>query len=375
VAATAPNPADPGFCGAPEPCGQGLIMAERAEVIVIGGGQAGLAAGYYLSQARIPFLILDAGARAGDSWRRRWDSLELFTAARYSALPGLPFPGDPEHYPGKDAVADYLENYARTHELPIRHDARVTSLERTDDGYRAATGSGDYEAAQVIISAGAYQQPRIPHLSAKLGSEVTQLHSTGYRNPSQLPTREVLVVGAANSGAQIAEDLAATHRVHLSRGGRIPRMPRRLLGRSLHFWGDHLGLIAAPLDGSWRGRTQRGDLLVGTSLRQLQRRHGVDLRGRTDAARERTVSFEDGTELDVDTVIWATGFRSDYTWIHAAVLDAHGAPIHQRGVTGTPGLFFLGMKNQYSRGSSLIGWVRHDAAFIVEHIRGARVRT
>jgi putative flavoprotein involved in K+ transport len=348
-------------------------MAEHAEVIVIGGGQAGLTAGYYLSQARIPFLILDAEARAGDSWRRRWDSLELFTAARYSALPGLSFPGDPEHYPGKDAVADYLENYARTLELPIRHDSRVTSLERSDGGYRAATGSGEYQAAQVIISAGAYQRPRVPPLSEKLGSEVSQLHSADYRNPGQLPGREVLVVGAANSGAQIAEDLAATHRVHLSQGARIPRMPRRLLGKSVHFYGDHLGLIAASLD-SWRGRTQRGDLLIGTSMRRLQRRHGVHLRPRAAGARERTVSFEDGSELEVGTVIWATGFRSDYSWIHAPVLDAQGAPIHRRGVTGSPGLFLLGMKNQYSRGSSLIGWVRHDAAFIVEQV-GTRGRS
>jgi putative flavoprotein involved in K+ transport len=349
-------------------------MAERTEVIVIGGGQAGLAAGYYLSQAQIPFVIADAEARAGDSWRRRWDSLELFTAARYSALPGLPFPGDPEHFPGKDAVADYLENYARAHELPVRNDSRVTSLERTEDGYSATTGSGEYQAAQVIVSAGAYQQPRVPPLSGKLGSGVTQMHSASYRNPGQLPGREVLVVGAANSGAQIAEDLAATHRVHLSQGARIPRMPRRLLGQSVHFYGDHLGLIAAPLD-SWRGRTQRGDLLIGTSLRQLSRRHGVDLHGRTAAARERTVSFEDGTELEVETVIWATGFRPDYSWIRAPVLDPQGAPVHRRGVTSSPGLFFLGMKNQYSRGSSLIGWVRHDAAFIVEQVRGTRVLT
>jgi len=227
----------------------------------------------------------------------------------------------------------------------------------------------------VIISAGAYQRPRVPPLSEKLGSEVTQLHSSGYRNPGQLPARDVLVVGAANSGAQIAEDLAATHRVHLSQGAKIPRLPRRLLGKSLHYWGDHLGLIAAPLDGSWRGRTQRGDLLVGTSLRQLQRRHGVELHGRTVDAGQRTVSFEDGSRLEVEAVIWATGFRSDYSWIHVPVLDPQGAPVHQRGVTGSPGLFFLGMKNQYSRGSSLIAWVRHDAAFIVEHIRGTRVLT
>jgi putative flavoprotein involved in K+ transport len=202
---------------------------------------------------------------------------------------------------------------------------------------------------------------------------VTQLHSSGYRNPGQLPARDVLVVGAANSGTQIAEDLAATHRVHLSQGARIPRLPRRLLGKSVHFYGDHLGLIAAPLD-SWRGRTQRGDLLIGTSLRQLSRRHGVDLHGRTAATREHTVSFQDGTELEAGTVIWATGFRSGYSWIHAPVLDPQGTPVHRRGVTSSPGLFFLGMKNQYSRGSSLIGWVRHDAAFIVEQVRGTRVR-
>ncbi len=344
---------------------------QSAEVLVIGGGQAGLAAGYYLSQARIPFLILDAEARTGDSWRRRWDSLELFSAARYSALPGLPFPGHPEHFPGKDRVADYLEDYARTFGLPIRHHSRLTSLDRVDGGYLAATDTGEYQAAQVIISPGAYQRPWMPPLSEKLGSSVTQLHSADYRSPGELTAREVLVVGAANSGAQIAEDLAATHRVYLSQGARIPRLPRRLLGHSVHFYGDHLGLIAAPLDSSWRGRTQRGDLLIGTSLRQLKRRHGVDLRPRTTGASEHAVSFADGSDLDVQTVIWATGYRSDYSWIGAPVLDANGAPLHQRGVTTIPGLYFLGLKNQYSRGSSLIGWIKHDAAYIVGHVRQA----
>jgi putative flavoprotein involved in K+ transport len=341
---------------------------KRTKVIVVGGGQAGLTAGYYLSQARIPFLILDAEARVGESWRRRWDSLELFTSARYSALPDLPFPGDPDHYPGKDEVGDYLENYARTFELPIRHESRATSVERSDGGYRIATQSSEYEATQVIISTGAYQRPRVPPLSTKLSDEVTQLHSSDYHNPEQLAADEVLVVGAANSGAQIAEDLATTHRVHLSKGAKIPRLPRRVLGKSVHFYGDHLGLIAAPLD-SWRGRTQRGDLLIGTSLRQLKRHHGVDLCGRTVDAHGRTVNFDDGGELEVTTLIWATGFHSDYSWVHVSVFDAQGLPIHRRGVTDAPGLFFLGIKNQYSRGSSLIGWVKHDAAFIVDQVR------
>jgi putative flavoprotein involved in K+ transport len=178
----------------------------------------------------------------------------------------------------------------------------------------------------------------------------------------------VLVVGAANSGAQIAEDLAQTHRVHLSQGARIPRLPRRLLGKSVHWYGDHLGLIAAPLD-SWRGRTQRGDLMIGTSLRELKRRHGVELHDRTIDADGRSIRFRDGQRLEVEAVVWATGYRPDYSWIRAPVLDAQGTLVHTRGLTRSAGLYFLGMKNQYSRGSSLIAWVKHDAEFIVDHVQ------
>jgi len=345
-------------------------VTEQAAVIVVGGGQAGLTAGYYLTRAKIPFVILHASARVGDSWRERWDSLTLFTPAVYSALPGLPFPGDPEHYPRKDDVADYLEQYALTNELPIRCDSPVSSLEPAESGYRLHTPSSVYEAAQVIVATGAYQRPHIPPISERLSGAVTQLHSAAYRNPDHIPARRVLVVGAANSGAQIAEDLASTHQVRLSQGTRIPRLPRRVLGKSVHWYGDHLGLIAASLD-SWRGRTQRGDTLIGTSLRQLKRHHCVELVDRTVDAHERTVTLKDGRELEVETVIWATGYRPNYSWIHAPVLDPHGAPIHRRGVTQSPGLYFLGMKNQYSRGSSLIHWVRHDAQFIVGQLGAA----
>lgn len=347
---------------------------ERTEVIVVGGGQAALTAGYYLKKANLPFVILDAGPRVGESWRQRWDSLTLFTVARYSALPGIPFPGEPEHYPGKDEVADYMDRYARELELPIRHNSRVTSLATADGGYRVQTVSGEYGAAQVIIATGAYQRPHIPVVAERLGGDVGQLHSADYRNPDQVASRQVLIVGAANSGAQIAEDLASSHDVHLSRGARLPRLPLRLLGRSVHWYGDHLGLIAAPLD-SWRGRTQRGDLLIGTSLGQLRRRHGVTLHGRTVDMHDRIARFRDGTQLEVEGVIWATGYRADYSWIDIGVFDARGMPVHERGVTRSPGLYFLGMKNQYSRGSSLIAWVRHDAKFIADAVLayGARV--
>jgi putative flavoprotein involved in K+ transport len=343
--------------------------AGRAEVIVVGGGQAGMAAGYYLSRAGIDFLILDAGNRAGEAWRRRWDSLELFTPSRYSSLPGRVFPGDPGDYPGKNEVADYLADYARVFALPIRYRSPVTALEAAaGGGYRLATGSGYYEAAQVIVATGAYQQPWTPPAAAGLGPGVTQLHSADYRNPGQIPGDEVLVVGAANSGAQIAAELVATRRVWLSRGASIRRLPRTIAGIPIHALGDRLGLIPASLD-TWRGRTQRGDLLVGPSLRQLARRHHIELAGRLASAHGDTVSFADGRQLQISTVIWATGYRPGYSWIHVPLLDEHGRPRHQRGVTSYPGLYFLGMHNQYSRGSSLIHWVRHDAEYIASQAR------
>jgi putative flavoprotein involved in K+ transport len=346
-------------------------LTDRTDVLVVGAGQAGLAAGYYLARAGIPFLIIDGVARIGDSWRSRWDSLALFTVARYSGLPGLPFPGDPEHFPGKDEVGDYLEEYARGFDMPIRLNARATMLERRDGGYRAETEDCTYEARQVIVATGAYQRPHVPEIAQKLSDSVAQVHSAEYTNPEQVGRGEVLVVGAANSGAQIAEDLAPSRRVYLAQGRRIPRMPRRLLGRSLYWWADHLRLLTAPLEGSLRGRTQRGDLLIGTSLRQRERRHGVTLLERAVDADGHTVTFDDGRTVEVESVVWATGYRPDYPWLKMPVLDASGAPIQRRGVTESEGLYFLGMRDLYSRGSSLIGWVKHDAEHIVDHIRRA----
>ena len=349
-------------------------MSRSLDVLVIGGGQAGLVAGHYLRRTGLEFAILDAGPRVGDAWRRRWDSLELFTTARYSALPGLPFPGDPEHFPGKDEVADYLESYAQAFELPVHVGTRVSGLRRSDGGYEAQTDAGTWRSRQVLVATGAYQRPHVPPVAARLGDEVTQLHSAEYREPAQLPGDEVLVVGGGNSGVQIAEELAADRRTTLAQGEPIRRVPRRILGRSLHWWGDHLGLITAPLD-SLRGRTQRGELLVGTGPRQLARDHGVSLLPRVVDTADSKVVFADGRSAAFDAVVWATGFRSDYSWIDVPVFDEHGAPVHDRGVTAADGLYFLGMHFQHSRGSALIAFVRDDAEFIVERVcRGAADR-
>jgi putative flavoprotein involved in K+ transport len=342
-------------------------VPERTDVLIVGGGQAGLAVSYYLTLANIAHLVLDADPRTGDSWRRRWDSLELFSVADYSALPGLRFPGDPERFPAKDEVADYLEGYAHKFGLPIRHGTRVRSLGSSNGRYQLDSESGAFESAHVVVATGAYQIPSVPDFAEKLSPDVVQMHSGGYRNPAQLAAGRILVVGTANSGAQIAADLSRNHDVILSRGQKIGRLPKRILGKGLHWYGDHLGLIAAPLD-SWRGGTQRHDILIGAGLRQLERRHGVTLVSRTVDATDQSVTLADGQGLDVEAIVWATGYHSDYSWIRVPVFDERGAPVHRRGVTLASGLFFLGMHNQYSRGSSLIGFVSHDASFISERI-------
>ena len=346
-------------------------MGEQTDVLVIGGSQAGLTAGYYLRRSGIPFLILDAASRVGDSWRNRWDSLELFSVARYSSLPGLAFPGDPEHFPGKDAVADYVEQYAQTFDLPVRLETRATSLEAVAGGYRVTAGSMTYEADQVIVATGAYQRPHVPDVAKRLDAGITQLHTAEYRNPDQLPPGDVLVVGGANSGAQIAEELAATRRVRLARGRKPLRLPRRILGKGLHWWGERLGVISAPAGRFWNPK-KGGDLLIGTSYRQLARDHGIEFLGRVIAANGRRVECADGRTVEPANVVWGTGFRSDYSWVHLPVIDVDGLPIHERGVTRADGLYFLGMHFQHSLGSSLIGFVKHDAKFLVERITGAR---
>ncbi|RCG27066.1 hypothetical protein DQ384_27780 [Sphaerisporangium album] len=352
-------------------------MAERTEVIVVGGGQSGLVAGYFLKKAGIPFLVLDEEPRLGEDWRRRWDSLELFTIAQYCALPGLRFPGRKNHFPGKDEMADYIRSYAREFDLPVRLDTKVTSLERTDGGYRLETSKGVYEADQVIIATGAYRLPRVPEMARKLNGDVYQVHTGEYRNPSQIPGQTVVVVGAANSGAQIAPELTRTHRVLLSQGSHLPAFGRKFLGKGLHWWGDKFGLISKPLVGE-RDRLHKKTILVGPSLKKISRRYGVELVGRTVDCEGDTLRFEDGRAFQPDAVVWATGFRYDYSWVRVPVHDEDGTPVQERGVTSAPGLYVLGMQCQYSYGSALVWWVKDDASYLVERIqefrRGGRAR-
>ena len=339
----------------------------RFEVVVVGAGQAGLTMGFFLKQQGRHFLIAEAGSIAS-AWRERWESLTLFTPRRYSSLPGFPLPGDPDSYPTRDEVIAYLEEYAKRFELPIQKHARVRRLTKEDGPFALEANDERVTAEQVVIATGPFQAPYVPEVAERLSQDVFQLHATGYRKPTDIPRGTVLVVGGGNTGFQIAKELSRTHRVVLAVGSRQTPLPQRLLGRDLFWWLTTSRLFNTTVDSRLGRRLSTRETLIGSSPRELRRRYGVELKPRVVDANGRTVRFEDGSEFEGDAVLWATGYRPDYSWIDLPILDERGRLRHRRGVTDVPGLYFLGLTWQHTRGSALIGWVKEDAEFIAGEI-------
>ena len=345
---------------------------ERFETVVIGGGQAGLAAGHYLAERGIDHVILSDEARVGNNWRRRWDSLRLYTPARFSGLPGMCFPAPPDHFADKDEVADYLERYAARFELPVRPDVRARSMTWDGTRYHIAVDGGTsiLEADTVIVATGAFQRPRVPRVSSRLSPTIFQIHSSEYRSPFALPDGPVLVVGAGTSGAQIALELASRRKVWLA-GRDTGHVPRRVLGRDLFDW--LWPLMQRATAHTWIGRRMRanarrgGDALIGLTPRDL-RQAGITRVGRVEEERGGLPLCGD-VVVEPRVVVWCTGFEPDYRWIDLPVFDGEGRPRHDRGVaTDLPGLYFLGLRFQHRLSSSLIGGVGADAAYIVDQV-------
>jgi putative flavoprotein involved in K+ transport len=342
---------------------------QHLDVVVVGGSQAGLAMAWHLTRQGRRFVVLEAGPEVGHVWRSRWDSLKLFTPAQYDALPGMAFPAPADTYPTKEPVADYLRAYAAAFDLPVRLNATVTELRRLEDGsFEVRTADQTYRARQVVVATGPFQVRFVPPPAAKLDPSVAQVHSADYRNPQTLPEGPVLVVGGGNSGFQIAEELAATRTVDLSIATTYPMLPQRLAGRDLFWWLTRLGLMQVTVTSRVGRRMSRRDFVIGTNRRRLERA-GVRFRPRLVDAEGRTVRFADHRLLeDVGVVVWATGYRPDYAWIHIPGVVREGQVVHRRGVTEVPGLYFLGLSWQHTRGSALLGFVNDDATYLADRI-------
>jgi putative flavoprotein involved in K+ transport len=347
---------------------------ERFDTVIIGGGQAGLATGYHLAKRDLPFVILDANERIGDAWRKCWDSLRLFTPARYSGLTGWRFPAPAFSFPTKDQMADYLEAYAARFELPVRTGVKVDGLSSQDDRYVLTSGGRRFEAKHVVAT-GANQVPKLPSFADDLRSSIMQLHSSQYRHPSQLQEGAVLVVGAGNSGAEIAFEVSRTHPTYLSGNpsGQIPvrhgAATARFVFPVIRFVGHHVLTLRTPMGRKAQPRfIFQSAPLVRVKLKDLAAA-GVEQVPRTVGMEDGRTVLEDGRVLDVSNVIWCTGFREEFTWIDLPIFDENKRPLHERGVVvGEPGLYFVGMPFQYAASSDVLPGVGRDAEYIAKHI-------
>ena len=357
------------------------MIDQPVGTVVIGGSQAGLAAGYYLKQRNLPFVILDENARIGDAWRKRWDSLRLFTPARYDGLPGMAFPGSPWAYPTKDETADYLEAYARAFEFPVRTGVKVDRLTKTRDRFEVTCGQHTLFAENVVVATGAFNNPRVPPFARELDRSIVQLHSKEYRNPSQIQKGAVLVVGAGNSGAEIAMEVAPHHQTWLS-GPDTGQEPARAGSHLDHLVTPFMWFVATRLNVKTAfGKKLRDHFLDpprGIPLGRVRRKDfapaGIERVPRVTGVRNGYPVLDNGKVLEVSNVIWCTGYAPNYTWIDLSLPTQNGVPIHDRGIVAScPGLYFMGLLFLYSLSSALVGGVGRDAEHIVDHIVSTRL--
>jgi putative flavoprotein involved in K+ transport len=343
----------------------------NVDVLIIGGGQAGLGAGYYLRDSKKTFLIIDAASRTGDSWRQRWDTLKLFTPRPFAALPGMKLPKSYSYYPSKNEFADYFDLYAKTFNLPIKHGSRVTKLEKKNGAYIAHTKDEIIYATQVIIASGPFQNPLIPRCADKLLAEILQLHSSQYKNLSQVPNGDVLIVGGGNSGAQLAIELSQEHRVTIATSGYPWFLPASLFGVSLYWFIYFTRILSADKD-AWVSRyvKRMGDGIVGKDLRKLIKQGTVELiPHRLIDCKGDNVYFDNGERRKVTNIIWATGFESSYEWVSInGAVNSNGLPVHERGISPETGLYWLGLPWQTALNSAIINGIKKDAKLIVDHL-------
>jgi putative flavoprotein involved in K+ transport len=355
---------------------------ERFNTVIIGGGQSGLSVGYYLARRGVDFVILDENERVGDAWRHRWDSLRLFTPARFDGLVGMPFPASRHSFPSKDEMADYLESYARHFKLPVRTGTRVERLSRENGRYVVSSSGGRIEADNVVIAMANLQRPRVPAYARELDPQIVQMHSSEYKDPSQLKSGDVLIVGAGNSGAEIGLELARHgHKVWMS-GRDVGHVPFRIDGIParvalvpflFRVIFHRVLTVTNPLGRKVRpAMVSRGGPLIRVKPKEL-REVGVERVPRVSGVRDGKPLLENGTGLDVANVLWCTGFDHGMSWIDLPVFDEHGEPKHASGIsTEQPGIYFVGLHFLHAFSSTMIHGVARDAERVANVIYARR---
>ncbi|MGX4295444.1 MULTISPECIES: flavin-containing monooxygenase [Bacillus] len=342
------------------------------DTIVIGAGQAGISVGYYLKKSEQKFIILDKSHEVGESWKNRYDSLVLFTSRMYSSLPGMHLEGDKHGLPSKNEIAAYLKKYVERFEIPIQLRTEVISVQKLNNYFLIKTNREEYQTKNLVMAAGPFHTPNIPSISKDVAGHIHQLHSSQYKHSKQLAPGNVLVVGGGNSGAQIAVELSKERVTYLACSNKPVYFPLWIGKRSIFWWFDKLGVLHASHT-SILGKfiQKKGDPIFGYELKHAIRQKKIILKQRVIAGKQNEIIFKDSSSLEVNNVIWATGFKNPLWWMKIeGVLDKEGRIIHHRGVSAAEGLYFIGLPWQHRRGSALLQGVGNDAEYIVKQMNG-----
>ena len=354
----------------------GAYVVEKYDVVIVGAGQAGIAMGFYIKRKGLSFIIVDSNKQIGDSWRNRYDSLVLFTPRKYSSLPGLQMKGPSEELPTKDEMAEYLEQYVAQFDLPVSLNTHVTSIKKKQEAFLIETNQGTMRTNQVVIASGAFQKPFIPPVTLSEVGDLFQIHSSAYRSPKQISEGSVVVVGGGNSGAQIAVELAHERNVTLAISSPFTFLPIRILGKSIFYWLDFLGLLYAGVNtkrGKWFSK--QSDPIFGSELKALIAEGRIQVKPRVLKVDGNGVLFKDKSLQSFENIVWSTGFVPSYEWLELdGAVSSNGQPVQERGVSPIKGLYFLGLPWQHQRGSALICGVGRDASYLAQFISGAKNR-
>ncbi len=340
------------------------------EFIIVGAAQAGLAMAYYLKEQGKDFLIVDKESEIGASWLNRWDSLTLFTPSEFNNMPGMKFPAKKGHYPSKTEVAKYFKDYVEEFDFPIQLNTLIENISKESGHFILKSPQGDLEARNVVIATGPFHIPYTPPFSKKIDEDIFQIHSNYYKNPGQLQEGKTMVVGAGDSGFQILDEVSRDDRdVYFSGNTDVKVLPQEILGKTLWWWFTKSGFLSFSRD-TWVGRkiSNSRQPVIGTPVKEILDRDNVEPVGKTKNAEGELIVTEKKRIKDLKNIIWATGYRPNFSWIEGLELAKNGYPEHYRGVSNIEGLYFIGLPWLHTRGSATLGGIQKDAKFLSDFI-------